>query len=176
MWGLLASLSLIAAACGTPAATSSPAPTAAPTKTPAATPAATATPGATATQAATATPGASPSSSAPSSPSGSPSAIGPGEGELNLVIWTGYAERGTNDPNYDWVTPFETKTGCKVNTTDMSDSNNGVSLIQSGAYDGISASGDATTRLIQGGYVSPIDTNMLPNLRQRVPRSEEPAA
>ncbi len=45
----------------------------------------------------------------------------------------------------------------------MTDSNNGVSLIQSGNYDGISASGDATTRLIQGGFVSPIDTNMLPN-------------
>ena len=50
-----------------------------------------------------------------------------------------------------------------VNTTDMTDSNNGVSLIQSGNYDGISASGDATTRLIQGGFVAPIDTSMLPN-------------
>ncbi len=48
-----------------------------------------------------------------------PTSIGPGEGELNLVIWTGYAERGASDPAYDWVTPFETETGCKVNTTDM---------------------------------------------------------
>ena len=39
-------------------------------------------------------------------------------------------------PAYDWVTPFEEKTGCKVNTTDMTDSNNGVSLMQSGNYDG----------------------------------------
>ena len=45
----------------------------------------------------------------------------------------------------------------------MTDSNNGVSLMQSGNYDGISASGDATTRLIQGGYVAPIDTSMFPN-------------
>jgi putative spermidine/putrescine transport system substrate-binding protein len=45
----------------------------------------------------------------------------------------------------------------------MTDSNNGVSLMQSGNYDGISASGDATTRLIQGGYVAPIDTSLLPN-------------
>ena len=37
-----------------------------------------------------------------------------------------------------------TKTGCKVNTTDMTDSNNGVSLMQSGDYDGGSFSGDAT--------------------------------
>jgi putative spermidine/putrescine transport system substrate-binding protein len=45
----------------------------------------------------------------------------------------------------------------------MTDSNNGVSLMQSGGYDGISASGDATTRLIEAGLVAPIDTTMLPN-------------
>ncbi|HUR16735.1 MAG TPA: extracellular solute-binding protein [Candidatus Limnocylindrales bacterium] len=89
--------------------------------------------------------------------------IGPGEGELNLVIWTGYAERGASDPVYDWVTPFEEETGCMVNTTDMADSNNGVSLMQSGSYDGISASGDATTRLIQGGLAAPVDTSVFTN-------------
>ena len=36
-----------------------------------------------------------------------PTSIGDGEGELNLVIWAGYAERGAVDPAYDWVTPFE---------------------------------------------------------------------
>jgi putative spermidine/putrescine transport system substrate-binding protein len=92
-----------------------------------------------------------------------PDSIGAGEGELNLVIWAGYAERGEVDPAYDWVTPFEDETGCKVNTTDMTDSNNGVSLMQSGDYDGISASGDATTRLIQGGIVAPVNTAILPN-------------
>jgi putative spermidine/putrescine transport system substrate-binding protein len=91
--------------------------------------------------------------------------IGPGEGELNLVIWPGYAERGATDPAYDWVTPFEAKTGCKVKTTDMTDSNNGVSLIQSGNYDGISASGDATTRLIRGGDVSPVNVAILANYK-----------
>src|SRR3954451_14582753 len=89
--------------------------------------------------------------------------IGAGEGELNIITWAGYAERGASDPAYDWVTPFEKETGCKVNNTDMTDSNNGVALMQSGNYDGISASGDATTRLIQGGYVAPIDTSILPN-------------
>ena len=91
------------------------------------------------------------------------SEIGEGEGELNLVIWTGYAERGEADAAYDWVTPFEDETGCIVNTTDMSDSNNGVSLIQSGEYDGISASGDATTRLIASGLAAPIDTSVFEN-------------
>jgi putative spermidine/putrescine transport system substrate-binding protein len=89
--------------------------------------------------------------------------IGPGEGRLDLVIWAGYAERGAVDPNFDWVTPFEQQTGCMVNVTEMTDSNNGVSLIQSGNYDGISASGDATTRLIAGGYVAPVNTALLPN-------------
>ena len=101
--------------------------------------------------------------------SGSPSGgqtideIGEGEGALNLVIWTGYAERGENDPTYDWVTPFEEETGCIVTTQDMSDSNNGVQLIQSGEYDGISASGDATTRLIASGLAAPINTDVFEN-------------
>ena len=89
--------------------------------------------------------------------------VGDGEGELNLIIWAGYAERGAVDPNYDWVTPFEEKTGCKVNTTDMTDSNNGVSLMQSGDYDGGSFSGDATSRLMAGGIVAPINPALIPN-------------
>lgn len=92
-----------------------------------------------------------------------PTSIGAGEGALNLVIWAGYAERGEIDAGYDWVTPFETKTGCKVTVTEMTDSSNGVSLMQSGQYDGISASGDATTRLIAGNIVAPVNTAILPN-------------
>jgi putative spermidine/putrescine transport system substrate-binding protein len=131
--GSIAAIALLAMACAGPAATPTPAPAGTPTPAPSATPAPT------------------------------QAGIGPGEGELNLVIWAGYAERGDVDPAFDWVTPFETETGCTVNTTDMTDSNNGVSLIQSGNYDGISASGDATTRLIQGGFVEAIDTSILPN-------------
>ena len=89
--------------------------------------------------------------------------IGEPEDELNLVVWGGYAERGQTDPAYDWVSPFEQETGCTVNAKDMTDSNNGVSLIQSGQYDGISASGDATTRLIQGDLVAAIDPSILSN-------------
>jgi len=92
-----------------------------------------------------------------------PQSIGAGEGELKLVIWTGYAERGASDAAFDWVTPFEKETGCKVSTTDMTDSNNGVSLMQSGEYDGISASGDATIRLIKGGTVAPVNTALFKN-------------
>jgi len=89
--------------------------------------------------------------------------LGEGEGELNLIIWAGYAERGEVDPAYDWVTPFEEETGCQVNTREMTDSNNGVSLMQSGEYDGISASGDATTRLIAGDIVAPVNLELFEN-------------
>ena len=103
-------------------------------------------------------------SSAGGSAAPSPQAsLGDGEGELNLVIWAGYAERGDVDPNFDWVTPFEEETGCKVNTKDMTDSNNGVSLMQSGEYDGGSFSGDATNRLMAGGIVAPVNTALIPN-------------
>jgi len=89
--------------------------------------------------------------------------LGTGEGELNLVIWAGYAERGDVDENFDWVTPFEEKTGCKVNAKEMTDSNNGVSLMQSGEYDGGSFSGDATNRLMTAGIVAPVNTGLIPN-------------
>ena len=89
--------------------------------------------------------------------------LGDGEGELNLVIWAGYAERGDVNENFDWVTPFEEETGCKVNTKEMTDSNNGVSLMQSGEYDGGSFSGDATNRLMAGGIVAPVNTALIPN-------------
>ena len=55
-------------------------------------------------------------------PAGWLESIGAGEGALNLIIWEGYAERGAVDPAYDWVTDFEAETGCKVNTTSMTDS------------------------------------------------------
>ena len=89
--------------------------------------------------------------------------LGAGEGALNLIIWAGYAERGATYPEFDWVTPFEEKTGCIVKTTDMTDSANGVSLMQSGDYDGGSFSGNATTRLMAGGTVAPINTALIPN-------------
>jgi putative spermidine/putrescine transport system substrate-binding protein len=115
------------------------------------------------TSAPTAAPTAAPTDAPTTAPTATPGGIGEGEGELNLVIWGGYAERGETIEGFDWVTPFEEETGCMVNATAMTDSNNGVSLMQSGNYDGISASGDATTRLIAGGYVEAIDPSILPN-------------
>jgi putative spermidine/putrescine transport system substrate-binding protein len=91
------------------------------------------------------------------------SAIGEGEGELNLVAWAGYAEDGSNDPAADWVTPFEQQTGCRTNVKVGNTSDEMVQLIRSGQYDGVSASGDATLRLIYAGDVAPVNTSLVPN-------------
>ena len=71
-----------------------------------------------------------------------------GEGEVNLVDWAGYVEDGSTDPKVDWVTPFEEETGCKVNVKVGNSSDEMVTLMRTGNYDGVSASGDATLRLI----------------------------
>lgn len=79
------------------------------------------------------------------------------EGEVNIVVWAGYAEDGSTDPAADWVTPFEEMTSCAVNVTNGETSDQMVQLMQSGEYDGVSASGDATQRLMAGGEVEAID-------------------
>ena len=79
------------------------------------------------------------------------------EGQVNIVAWAGYAEDGSTDPAYDWVSPFQEITGCSVNVTNGATSDEMVQLMQSGEYDGVSASGDATTRLIAGDEVAAID-------------------
>jgi putative spermidine/putrescine transport system substrate-binding protein len=103
------------------------------------------------------------SAGASSQPSGMLTELPPAEDELNLVIWVGYAEDGSTYPEFDWVTPFEDETGCKVNTTDGIDSPNMVSLMATGQYDGVSASGDATLRMIAAGTVAPVNVDLIPN-------------
>jgi putative spermidine/putrescine transport system substrate-binding protein len=91
--------------------------------------------------------------------------LGEGEGRVDLVAWAGYVEDGSTDPKVDWVTPFEKQTGCNVNVTIGNTSDEMVTLIKSGKYDGVSASGDATLRLISAGDVSPVNTNLVPNYK-----------
>ncbi|BBZ29571.1 spermidine/putrescine ABC transporter substrate-binding protein [Mycolicibacterium madagascariense] len=92
-----------------------------------------------------------------------PSAVGNGEGQLNLIAWAGYAENGSNDKTVDWVTPFQQQTGCQVNVKVGNTSDEMVQLMRSGQYDGVSASGDATLRLIYAGDVAPVNTSLVPN-------------
>lgn len=86
-----------------------------------------------------------------------------GEGALNIIVWAGYAEDGTTDAKVDWVTPFEKATGCQTNVKVGNTSDEMVTLMRSGDYDGVSASGDATLRLIYGGDVAEVDTARVPN-------------
>ena len=54
------------------------------------------------------------------------------EGQLDIVAWPGYIERGESDKAYDWVTQFEADTGCKVNVKTAGTSDEMVSLMTSG--------------------------------------------
>jgi putative spermidine/putrescine transport system substrate-binding protein len=122
-----------------------------------------------ASQPAASTPAESqPAASGGGVPSGAPTALGPTEGELNLIAWAGYVVGGTGGEQvqgYDWVTPFEQATGCKVTVKVGVDSANMVQLMKTGQYDGVSASGDATLRLIAGGDVAPVNFNLIPNYK-----------
>jgi putative spermidine/putrescine transport system substrate-binding protein len=89
--------------------------------------------------------------------------VGDGEGALNVLAWPGYAEDGSTDKAVDWVTPFEQATGCQVNVKVFATSNEAVQLFNTGQYDVVSASGDASLRLVYGERVQPVDVNLVPN-------------
>ncbi len=95
--------------------------------------------------------------------SGMPTSVGAGEGQVNLIAWAGYVEDGSTDPSVDWVTPFEDQTGCQVNVTIGNTSDEMVTLMKTGNFDGVSASGDATLRLIAAGDVAPVNVDLIPN-------------
>ncbi|WP_372822020.1 putative ABC transporter substrate-binding protein YdcS [Pseudomonas parafulva] len=96
--------------------------------------------------------------------------VGKGEGQLDIVAWPGYIERGESDKAYDWVSKFEQDTGCKVNVKTAATSDEMVSLMAKGGYDLVTASGDASLRLIYGKRVQPIDPKLIPNWKNLDPR------
>jgi putative spermidine/putrescine transport system substrate-binding protein len=97
-------------------------------------------------------------------PGGMMTEVGEGEGQVNIIAWAGYIEDGSTDPNYDWVTQFESDTGCEVNVTTAGTSDEMVSLMQGGGdYDLVTASGDASLRLVYGGTVQPINLDLIPS-------------
>lgn len=157
-----ASLGIVLAACGTaatPAPTTSTAPaTVAPT---------------TAAVGSVAPPSAEPSSNLPT-------AIGAGEGELDIIVWAGYAEDGANVKEYDWVNPFiAANPDCaKVNVKSADTSDSMVSLMQGGGgglYDGVSASGDASNTLIARGDVAEVNVDLIPDFKDITPFLQSPA-
>jgi putative spermidine/putrescine transport system substrate-binding protein len=88
--------------------------------------------------------------------------LGKGEGELNLISWAGYVEE-------EWKKPFERESGCKVNDKVAGTSDEMVDLMKTGQYDGVSASGNATARLVAAGEVDPVNVGLVPNYKTIFP-------
>ncbi len=89
--------------------------------------------------------------------------IGAGEGVLDIVAWPGYIERGDTDPKFDWVSGFEAATGCKVRIKTAGTSDEMVALMNEGGFDLVTASGDASLRLISGKRVQQVNTDLIPS-------------
>jgi putative spermidine/putrescine transport system substrate-binding protein len=99
-----------------------------------------------------------------------PQKIGPGEGKLNLIAWEGYTQP-------EWVKPFEKQTGCQVSAKYAGSSDEMVTLMRQGGgsqYDMVSASGDASLRLIRGGNVQPVNVNLVPSWKDFIPQLKSP--
>jgi putative spermidine/putrescine transport system substrate-binding protein len=93
------------------------------------------------------------------------SEVGDGEGQLSVLAWPGYVEDGSTDPAVDWVTPFEEETGCQVTVQTFGTSDEAFTLFQTNPeqFDVISASGDASLRLVAGDFVQPVNVDLIPS-------------
>jgi putative spermidine/putrescine transport system substrate-binding protein len=94
--------------------------------------------------------------------------VGKAEGQLNLIAWEGYTQP-------QWVKPFTKKTGCKVKSKYGGSSDEMVTLMRTGQYDAVSASGDASLRLIRGGDVRPVDPKLVPDFKHFIQALKSPA-
>jgi putative spermidine/putrescine transport system substrate-binding protein len=99
--------------------------------------------------------------------------VGEGEGALSIVAWPGYIERGETDPAYDWVTKFEEATGCMVTVKTANTSDEMVALMNEGGFDLVTASGDASLRLVAGDRVQPINVDLIPSWGTIDPRLQD---
>src|SRR5438270_11390257 len=111
------------------------------------------------------------SSSTTSSSANLPTSIGNGEGQLNLVAWEGYRQA-------EWVKPFEKQTGCTVHAKYAGSSDEMVTLMRQGGgsqYDMVSASGDASLRLIRGGDVAEMNVALVPEWKNFIPQLQSPS-
>jgi putative spermidine/putrescine transport system substrate-binding protein len=111
------------------------------------------------------------SSSSTTASSNLPTSIGAGEGQLNLIAWEGYAQP-------EWVKPFEKSTGCVVHAKYAGSSDEMVTLMRQGGgsqYDMVSASGDASLRLIRGGELAEMNVNLVPEWKNFIPQLQSPS-
>ena len=77
------------------------------------------------------------------------------------------------DRAFDWVTGYEDNTGCKVNIKTAGTSDEMVALMNEGGFDIVTASGDASLRLIAGGTVQEINTDLIPSWNTIDPRLQD---
>src|SRR2546425_12358504 len=100
--------------------------------------------------------------------------IGKAEGKLGVIEWPAYT-----DPSF--AKPFEKATGCKIQRKDAGAANQMVDLMPTGGgggggqYDLVSASGDASLRLIYGPDVQPVNINLIPSWKDFVSVFKSPA-
>jgi putative spermidine/putrescine transport system substrate-binding protein len=100
--------------------------------------------------------------------------VGAGEGSVSIIAWAGYIERGELDKNFDWVTKFEKESGCKVGVKTAATSDEMVALMNEGrGFDLVTASGDASLRLIRGGRVQEVNTSLVPSYGKIDPRLQK---
>jgi putative spermidine/putrescine transport system substrate-binding protein len=104
---------------------------------------------------------------------GMPEKLGKGEGQVNIVAWPGYIERGETDKAYDWVSKFEQASGCKVQVKTANTSDEMVALMNEGGFDLVTASGDASLRLIAGKRVQPVNVKLVPSWEKIDPRLKD---
>lgn len=89
--------------------------------------------------------------------------LGTPEGQVSIVAWPGYIERGETMAEFDWVTKFEEATGCQVVVKTANTSDEMVALMNEGGFDLVTASGDASLRLVAGKRVQPVNIDLIPS-------------
>ncbi|MFC4529714.1 extracellular solute-binding protein [Sphaerisporangium dianthi] len=123
------------------------------------------TPGPSASASGFASPAGTPSPSASPTPAVAPSpsakALGPGEGSVTVMTYRGYAEYGGTSASYNWVGPFESATGCRVNLRFPQSDDQLDAMTESTAFDVVSAPPQIGGRLIAERKVAPITTSLL---------------
>ena len=89
---------------------------------------------------------------------------------MAIVAWPGYIERGETDKSYDWVTGFEKDSGCKVSVKTAATSDEMVALMNESGFDLVTASGDASLRLVAGNRVQEVNIALIPSWSKLDPR------
>jgi len=92
-----------------------------------------------------------------------PTELGENESKVSILAWPGYVEDGSNDPEVDWVTPFEEDTGCEVTSKTYGTSDEAFNLAKTGDYDVVVASGDLTARMVASKEAVEVNTDLIPN-------------